>query len=163
MTVYVETETLGSLGARKGYKKALPFIYGAAAVLTFQKLISPSVKNMLEAYTAKRKAARTAAKIKEANLFRSQLMSAAPELFSQQPGMPAPAEIRAAIEATPPGQPIAITVVEERLPERVTTIGPPVPEAPPPAPAKPAIPKGVLYGGLAFGAVVFAAKVFKLI
>lgn len=162
MTVYVETETLGSLGARKGYKKMLPFIYGAAAVLTVQKLISPSVKNMLEAYTAKRKAARTAAKIKEANLFRSQLMSAAPELFTQQPGMPSPAEIRASIQAAAPGQPIPITVVEERMPERVVTVGPPVPEAPPPVPVKPAIPKGVLYAGAA-GVALVAAKIFKLI
>lgn len=157
MSVYIETETIGSLGARKGYKRVLPFVYGAAAVLTFQKYLGPGVKNLLAAYTAKRKAARTAAKIKEANLFRNQLMSAAPELFTQQPGMPSPAEIRSAVEAAAPGQPIPIQVVKD---ERVVMrpVGEPVPVAAAPV-AKPAIPKEISYALLALG----AAKVFGLI
>ncbi len=146
---------LGGLGIK--WKKARGFTYGFAAALVTTKYITPGIKNWLEAYKQKRKLARTLKDQREAEAFRKQLMGAAPELFTQQPGMPSPAEIQAAVAAAAPGQPIPIQVVED---ERAVMrpAGVPAEVAPPPV-AKPAIPKPLMYTMIGLS----AAKIFGII
>lgn len=155
MSLYYFTEDLGALHALgrkrrtpRWMKRIGPYAAGAAAVLVTQKLISPGVKSLWTKWKAYRKAARTRKEMEEAERFRKLLQKTSPELFVQQPGMPTPAELQAAMDKVAAGRPVRIITP------------PPVPR--PEVPVKPPIPVWVKYGGVATAALT-VLKVLKVI